>query len=134
MIRGLLYLTRGADPPSMEDLQSSPIITDPKLRKKAQDFGIPLTTRFVYGLLTMFLLEEEGLLDHLMRDRIEPMIARQVAWFDTPENRKIAEAAMKAGSIRKSVEIAFLFWGKYDIADEVTPGVLRTLMGVVLWF
>lgn len=134
LIRGLLFLTRGADPPTMEDMQSSPIITDLKMRREAAEFAIPLTSRFVYGLLTMCLLEDEGLLDHLMRGRIEAVIASQVKWFDTPENKRLAEAAMKTQSVRRRLEIALPMWGKPDIADKVLPDVLRTLMGVVLWF
>ena len=62
-IRGLQYLTLGVDMNGQKQDSISPIIVDPKLKKAAEDFRIPLSSRLIYNLLILCLLEEEGFLD-----------------------------------------------------------------------
>ena len=51
-----------------------PIIIDPnyKLNKAAENFSIPISGRLIYTLLSMLLLEEEGLMDNFVVENVNP--------------------------------------------------------------
>jgi hypothetical protein len=66
LLRGSEFLTKGKDVVEEDQAPNSPIIFDPKLRKQAQDFDISVSSRFIYNILSVYLLEEEGLLDEFM--------------------------------------------------------------------
>ncbi len=85
-IRGLLYLTLGVDLNGQGQGSTSPIITNSKLKKAAEDFRIPLSARLIYDLLFMYLLEEEKLLDDFMVKRLYPGILQIATLFRTESN------------------------------------------------
>ena len=94
LIRGLQYLTLGVDLNGQRQGSASPIIVDSKLKKAAEDFNIPLSTRLICNLLVVYLLEEEGLLDDFIVKRFNPGILQTTALFTTESNARIARLAI----------------------------------------
>jgi hypothetical protein len=130
LIRGLQYLTLGGDdelcmPPGY-DARTPHIISDPGLRRAAEEFRIPLTSRFVYDVFTMLLLEE-GLLDEFMRERIEPGVVRLVGLFGTEGNARVARRAVGEETVQGKVGVALGMWGRRDKVDDVLPGLLKVV-------
>jgi hypothetical protein len=95
-----------------------PIIVDPKLKKAAEDFSILLSSRLIYNLLIMFLLEEEGLLDDFMVERLNPGILLTTAFFQSESNTKVVRLAMAQKTWRERLGIAFRLYGRRDVADH----------------
>ncbi len=94
LIRGLQYLTLSVDLNGQRQSSASPIIVDSKLKKTAEDFSIPLSTKLIYNLLIMSLLEEEGLLDDFIIERFNPGILQTTTLFQTESNARIARQAI----------------------------------------
>lgn len=87
LLRGLTYLILGRD---TDGGHSSSIIVDPKLRKEAEGFGISLSSRFIYGVLSMALLEQEGLMDGFLEQRMSPQFGKVMGIFETQQNKYMA--------------------------------------------
>lgn len=73
LIRGLRYLTTGGDHDELGQLiqqagSRSSVVIEPQLKLASENFSIPLTSRFIYDLLRIFLIEEEGLLNGFVLD------------------------------------------------------------------
>ncbi|OTB18827.1 hypothetical protein K445DRAFT_364106 [Daldinia sp. EC12] len=126
-IRGLIYLTAGAgiDGKSQDSLSS--VIADHRLKEAAENLSIPLSNRLIYLLLTLYLLEEEGLLDYLMRERFEPSVVVTSSLFQTESNAEIVKTAMAQQTWQGKMLIAFRLYGQHDAADESLPETLRML-------
>ena len=90
LIRGLNFFLTGTDPIGARLKSTSPIIFDPELRKEAEEFYTPLSARFLYNVLMMYLLEEEGLMDHFVFEGCNPTILKLSTLFRTESNDKIA--------------------------------------------
>ncbi|KAH0553407.1 hypothetical protein GP486_006522 [Trichoglossum hirsutum] len=127
LIRGLEYLKRGVDLNGQRQGSASPIVVDSKLKKAAEDFSIPLSARLIYGLLTMFLLEEEGLLDDFMIKRLNPSILQVAAWFETESNARIASLAITQETWLERLCMAFRLYGREDVADHAIAAGLRMI-------
>jgi hypothetical protein len=100
------------------------IIADAELKHAAESRRILISSRWVYALLKVFLLEEEGLLDDLMMQRLGPDIEVPMALFETKENVAVAKLAMAQGTWRGRLEVAFRLYGRRDARDEFLAGVL----------
>ncbi|KAI0119262.1 SET domain-containing protein [Daldinia grandis] len=129
-IHGLQYLTLGVDIDGKRQDSSSPIIADRRLKEAAENFSIPLCNRMIYQILTAFLLDEEGLLDYLMRERLEPSMVTIPTLFQTESNAKIVKIAMAEQTWLGRVHIASRLYGRADAVDESLPKVLRILRGI----
>ncbi|KAF2190968.1 SET domain-containing protein [Zopfia rhizophila CBS 207.26] len=129
-IRGLQYLTLGKDLNGQKQGSVSPIIVDPKLKKAAEDFSIPLSSRLFYNLLVMYLLEEEGLLDDFMAERLHPSILNIKALFITERNARIATLAMAQETWLEKFCMALRLYGRADVADHAVAEGLRKLQGL----
>lgn len=81
LIRGLQYLTLGVDLDGQRQSPRFSIIVDSKLRTAAENHSIPISSRMIYTLFTIFLLEEEGLLDDLTVERLNPSLIRTMSLF-----------------------------------------------------
>ena len=127
MLRGLQYLTLGVDLNGERQGSASPIIVDSRLRKAAEDFSIPLSARLIYNLLVVFLLEEEGLLDDFMVERLNPGILLTSAWFQTESNARIARQAMAQDTWLGKLYVACELYGRGDVADHDVAVALRML-------
>jgi hypothetical protein len=128
-IRGLEYLTHGVDLNGQRQGSASPIIIDPKLKKAAEDFAIPISARLIYKLLVMYLLEEEGLLDHFMVERLNPGILSTTTLFETESNAKIARLAIAQKTYLEKLCMAFRLYGREDATDHAIAVQLRILNG-----
>jgi SET domain len=130
LIRGLQYLTHDIDLNGQRQGSTSPIIVDSKLKKAAEDFSIPLSARLIYNLLVMCLLEEEGLLDDFMVERLNPGILQTTASFKTESNARIARLAITQKTWLEKFCMAFRLYGRGDVADHVIAVRLRMLRGL----
>jgi len=131
LIRGLHYLTQGVNLEGQKDSSDSAIIIDPELKEAAEAMCIPISYRLVYGLLIIFLLEEEGLLDDIMLERLRPGILTVVTLFKTRSNARVSRLAMRRKSWRERLHMAFKLYGRGDVADFELAMALRKLRGVV---
>ncbi|SPQ25777.1 0f64f5e1-8546-4b25-b755-685281cc512f [Thermothielavioides terrestris] len=130
--RGLQYLTQGVDVDVPGDgglgtSSLSPVIVDPQLWRAAQNFDIPLTSRFIYGLLGAFLWAEAGLLDDFLFQRATPSIRAMVGMFRTHENAAIARLALVQDTWLERLSVAFRVYGREDVADQSVAGGLRVI-------
>lgn len=75
----------------------------------------------------MYLLQGEGLLDEEKRGQLEPVVLRQMGWFETAENVRVAELIMVEETLCGKVWVAFAMWGRSDAADEGISEALREL-------
>ncbi|KAF2111129.1 hypothetical protein BDV96DRAFT_650236 [Lophiotrema nucula] len=125
LIRGLRYLTLGHDLGGTKPTPS--IIFDPGLRQAAETFSITLCARFIYNLLTMALMEEEGLLDGFMLERMEPGIRSCGTLFQTPRNVQIASQALARETWLEKFCVAVRLWGQNDAVDTELIAQLQLL-------
>lgn len=128
-LRGLQYLQRGVDLNGQKQDSTSPIIVDPDLKKAAEDFRIPLSSRLIYGLLVLCLLDEEELLDDLTAERLYPGILQLVTVFSDEEPRCIARLAVTQKTWLEKFWTAFRLYGRTDAADHAVAERLRMLHG-----
>jgi hypothetical protein len=84
----------GQDIGGQQHVAGAAIIVDAKLKRAAETFRIPLSSRLVYNLLIMALAEQEGELDKFLVERMSPGISILPPLFDTESNREIAKRAM----------------------------------------
>lgn len=127
LVRGLQYLTLGADLDGQRQSSHFSLIVDSKLRNVADNFSIPISSRFIYTLLTIFLIEEEGLLDDFMVERLRPSLIRIAGLFKLESNCSIARLAMNQKSWLKRLLVGFELYGRKDTADHEVTLALRQL-------
>jgi hypothetical protein len=120
LIRGLSFLTIGVDPIGDRLESASPIIFNSKLRKEAQEFGIPLSVKLIYELLTMYLMEEEGLMDDFVAERCNPAILRTSTLFKTESNARIARLAVAQETWLEKLRVALRLDGLEDAGDRLS--------------
>ncbi|KAI2602232.1 hypothetical protein GGR54DRAFT_531612 [Hypoxylon sp. NC1633] len=129
-IRGLQYLLNGEDSDGQRLGSDSPIVIDPVLKNQAETRSIPVSSRLIYLLLIVFLLEEEGVLDDFMVERLRPIIDVVANMFKTESNARIARLAMAQTTWRERLCIAFGLWGRGDVVDQEVAGGLQQLAGL----
>ncbi|KAF2666884.1 SET domain-containing protein [Microthyrium microscopicum] len=120
-MRGLQYLTNGVDLDCrkhgpQEDL-TTPLFLDLSYKRKAENFRVRLSTRLIAGLLTIAMLEEEGLLDDLMLQRMQPAL-KVAGWFKTKSNVAIVKRVMKQSTWAGKFNESLWLWNRDDSADE----------------
>jgi hypothetical protein len=130
LIRGLQYLTHGVDLNAQIQSPCSPIIVDYGLRDAAETFCIPISSRRVFTLLTIFLIEEEGLLDDLMVERLNPSLIGTISLFKSTSNQSIATLALSQESWLKKLLVGLQLYGRKDAADHEVTLALRQLRQV----
>ncbi|CAG8118958.1 unnamed protein product [Penicillium nalgiovense] len=91
---------------------------------------IALASRMVLHLLTVVLLEEEGLLDNWVVKTIEPGVVKPVALFLSGYNHEIGDLALTQDTWLKKLQVAFELYGRADPADEIMTRRFQ-LMGQV---
>jgi hypothetical protein len=119
----------GVDLDGQRQSSSSPIIIDPQLKHAAETLSIPLSSRLIYILLTMLLLEEEGLLDDFMAKRLTPGMQAIVAAFQTESNARIVRLATAQETWLEKLCMAFRLYGRGDVGDQAFTMLLRILYG-----
>ncbi|KAH7116297.1 hypothetical protein EDB81DRAFT_767334 [Dactylonectria macrodidyma] len=127
LVRRLQYLTLGVDLEGQKQSSDSSIIVDPRLKHAAETFSIPLSSRLVYGLLSICLLEEEGLLDDFMVERLSPSVFTAAKLFTRKNNAKIAGLVMKQGTWPEKLFMSFRLYGREDAADHELSKLMSLL-------
>ncbi|KGO68388.1 hypothetical protein PITC_070130 [Penicillium italicum] len=130
LIRGLQYLARGVDLDGQRQSSHS-IIVDSTMKFVAETFSITLSSRFIYALLSIFFLEEEGLLDDFLDARLKPSLTQTVQLFKSESNQSIVDLAMKQNTWVKKLEVALRLYGREDAADYEVTLALRRLRSFV---
>ncbi|PQE16413.1 SET domain protein [Rutstroemia sp. NJR-2017a BVV2] len=127
LLRELEFLSKGKEVVGESQAPKLPIIFDPKLRTQAQDLSISLSSRFIYNILAVYLLEEEGLLDEFMLKELVPVITGTKVLFQNRGNAKIATLTMAQPTWFGRVCVAFSMYGREDPADRKTSVVFRVM-------
>ncbi|KAI0529789.1 hypothetical protein GGR58DRAFT_495665 [Xylaria digitata] len=130
LIRGLQYLTLGVDINGQRQSSASPLIFDFELKDAAENMSIPLFARLIYNLLAIYLLEEEGLLDDFMVERLLPGTSLVSALFKTESNARISRLSMAQDTWLGKFCVACQLYGRKDVADHECAVILRTLRGL----
>ncbi|KAG0156773.1 hypothetical protein PDIDSM_3954 [Penicillium digitatum] len=125
LIRGLQYLARGVD--LYGQRQSHSIIVDSTMKFVAETFSITLSARLIYALLSIFFLEEEGLLDDFMDAKLRPSLTKTVQLFKSETNRGVVGLAMEQNTWVQKLQVAFRLYGQEDAADYEVSLALRKL-------
>jgi hypothetical protein len=127
LLRGLEFLTQGKEIVEEGQAPRASIIFDSQLRKQAQEFDISISSRFIYYLLTVYLLEEEGLLDGFRLERLMPGITVTKNCFENRSNVKLARLALAQPTWFGRVCVAFSMYGREDVADQETSVMFRAM-------
>jgi hypothetical protein len=136
LVRGLQYLTLGRDLDGQRhgghghDSAQRPLIFDPVLKKAAEELEIPTSSRLIYLLLTMVLLEEEGLLDGYMVERFAPSLRFVSRSFSLKSTASIAAFAMVQKRCIERLCVAMHLWGRADPGDGAVQAVLKAVRGL----
>lgn len=125
LLRGLHYLTHGKDVDGPMPASSRPFLSDPEVKKAAEELSIPQSTRLIAVVMMGFLLEEEGLMDRFMFERLRPTVESVAASFQTASNSHIAALVVAQASWLGRVCMAFKLYGKEDEADQEISAKLR---------
>ncbi|KAK5988884.1 SET domain-containing protein 5 [Cladobotryum mycophilum] len=118
LARGLEYLINGQDVDRNQHHADYSLIIDLELKKAAEGLCIPFSSRFIYNLLIIFLIEEEGLLDNGALLSLHPRMEAASKVFKTAENARLAKLVMEQESWREKVFLSFRLWGREDAADH----------------
>lgn len=124
LARGLQYLTLGKDIDGQRWDSTLTFFVDPELRRAAEELTIPLSSRLVYNLLVMALLEEEGLTEFIVETML-PGIQRISKLFATESNAKIVKLAMAQGTWLEKFCVAARLYGREDAADHAIAHALK---------
>ncbi|KAM0435899.1 hypothetical protein ACHAPT_002791 [Fusarium lateritium] len=129
-IRGLEYLAYGAEVSGEQDDSDSPIIADPDLKRASENLTIPISNRFVYDLMFMTLVEQEGVLDDFLLVRASQRITSMASYFTTERNARIAKLALKQEPWLKKLDVAMLIFGAKDESDDAVNKLLREIRDI----
>lgn len=127
LIRGLHYLTLGVDLNGKKEDSAYPIVFDSELKSTAESLSIPLTSRLIYNILIVLLIEQEGLLDGFLLERLGPGISCLVTMLTTASNIRIAQYAMAQKSWLEKFCVACRLYGCTDDSDHIVPELLRLM-------
>ncbi|KAF4974825.1 hypothetical protein FZEAL_8321 [Fusarium zealandicum] len=128
--RAILYLSHGVDMDRGQSCFFSPKIIHSTLKNAAETFEIPVSSRFIYNILLVCLVEEEGLLDDVKVKRMIPPVLSTLLLFQTKENVEIAMLAMRQETWLQRFDVAVKLYGKRDKADNDFNARLRRQYGV----
>jgi hypothetical protein len=127
LIRGLQYLSDGTDLPEEPHCHAWPVIVDSRRRKEAENFDIPLSARFIYQLLAITLLQDEGLLDDFMIERLNPGVWVTASLFQKESNTRVVRQALAQKTWLGKFCVAWKLYGQRDAADHTVAELLRLL-------
>ncbi|KAF2865684.1 hypothetical protein BDV95DRAFT_252556 [Massariosphaeria phaeospora] len=127
LLRGLQYLTLGHDFDGQRQDSNSSIFLHAEWKEAAETFRIPIGTRLACDLLVMVLLEEEGLLDEMMVERLRLTISTSITLFKTGRNAWITRLAMERQTWSAKFGFASRLYGCEDAADAGIVAKLQML-------
>lgn len=121
LLRGVYNHLNGGDQARPGVAWPPSIIRDPVMKRAAETLSIPLSKRFIYGMLFIVLMEEEGLLDDFGLGLIFQSVLPCPTSFKTKSNFEIADRAFHRGYTNKcwkdALGITFELDGRSDEAD-----------------
>jgi hypothetical protein len=117
LLRGVYNHLNGADQAISGNPWPPSIIRDRVLKRAAESYSLPLSKRFIYGMLFTALTEEEGLLDEFGLGLIFSSMVPPPPTFKTKRNLDIADCAFHQRSWKDSFGVAFELDGRSDSAD-----------------
>ncbi|OBT62474.1 hypothetical protein VE03_07987 [Pseudogymnoascus sp. 23342-1-I1] len=127
-MRGLHYLTHGEDAVGGLGMEGTgPVIIDAGVRAAAEDFKTPISSRFVYTILIMYLLEREGLMDGFMEARMGPSVEHTAALFATGSNARVARLVVEQETWLGKLRVAARLYGRVDANDAFVAAGLRMI-------
>lgn len=94
------------------------VVINPVLRKRGELFEIPLSSKLIYDLPTMLLLEQEGLLTDATMEKHNDTSTMVARWFDDYTNRRIALGVILEKTPEKKFRVANQLWGRADPRDR----------------
>ncbi|KAJ6781957.1 hypothetical protein PWT90_02022 [Aphanocladium album] len=118
LIRGMNYLIQGVDIDGKRQICRRPLIVDSKLKQAAEHRELELSSIFIYYLLTMALLDSEGLLDHFKLGSLLPCVQTLATLFQTPSNAMIALRAIKQPTAAERLFVGAGLYGQLDSFDR----------------
>ncbi|KAK7968756.1 hypothetical protein PG996_002819 [Apiospora saccharicola] len=129
LIRGLQFMVSGEDPAAAAVPGSDQfyVIADPAIRKEVAELRTPLSSQLVHNLLTVCLMEAEGILDDFEVGRLQPGITAMATMLRRPKNASIAKRAMAQSTPSERLRVAFGLYGRADEADQETPYMLYAM-------
>ncbi|KAL3469552.1 hypothetical protein BJX99DRAFT_265070 [Aspergillus californicus] len=113
LVRGLNYLIFGVDVNGQmqsSSISAAPLIMDRALKKSAENLAIPMSSRLIYLLFAVVLLEREGLLDKFALAGIEPGLDFVCIHFRLDGNSRIASIAMMKKTWSERLSVALGLW------------------------
>lgn len=126
LLRGLYFLKEGEDINWPRPVSMPPVLSDPQVRRAAEGFTLPLSTRFIASTMRAFLLEEEGLMDQFIIELLGLSDKELVvASFKTASNAQVAAVVMAQKSWLGKLCAVFKLLGKKDGADREVAAVLQ---------
>jgi hypothetical protein len=111
-MRGLHYLIHGKD---IDPLRYGPlafIIVDPELKVAAETRKIPPSSLFVYGVMTMALAEQEGLMDAFLVKLWTPCLSAIQDMLTTNRDKDVSRLAMAQVTWTQALCVALRLWGQ----------------------
>ncbi|KAK8036475.1 hypothetical protein PG991_001612 [Apiospora marii] len=134
LIRGLQFMLPGGDDPTVAVAGSEPfhVIADPIARKQVAESRTPLSSELVYNLLTVCLMEAEGILDDFEFARLHHSCTAMATMFRGPKNADIARRAMAQNTPSERLRVAFELYGCADAADAQMANTLRAMQAASL--
>jgi hypothetical protein len=114
LIRGLRYFLLGEE---LENKRSS-IIVDPVLRNAAEKFKLPISSRLIYDILVMLLLEQEGLLKDVAKKSHDDSVAMICSLFGSAHNKYVGMLTMALKSPLEKFVVANRLYGREDPMDK----------------
>lgn len=108
------------------------VIADPYVRKEVAEFRTPLSSQLVYNLLTVCLMEAEGILDDFEVRRLQPGITTMATMFRRPKTASIARRAMAQSTPSERLSVAFGLYGCVDEADQEMAYMLYAMQAASL--
>ncbi|KAF2670947.1 SET domain-containing protein [Microthyrium microscopicum] len=131
LIRALEYLSLGIDKNAKQGTPFAIKHIDPELRKKAESGCMTLTSRFIYDVFIVALMEAEGLQDPIKAGDLLAQLEAYGRAFQTSRNAYIAKLAMSQPNGCDKFLIALRFWGRSDLGDEqAIAGSQRSAMAM----
>ncbi|KAJ5811007.1 hypothetical protein N7447_010523 [Penicillium robsamsonii] len=88
----------------------------------------------IYGLRSIFFLEEEGLLDDFMDARLRPSITKTAPLFKPESNQLIVRLTMEQNIWLKKLQVGCKLYGREDAADCEVILALRRLHPFLQYF
>jgi hypothetical protein len=116
LIRGLQYLMLGVDLDGQRHGSSSPLIVDRNLKRVAEDLSIPISSRLIYQLLAMILVDDEGLLDDFRLERMKPGILPVSNGFE-----QTAMLRLRGAPWRRKPGLGSSVWLRHSLDEETRP-------------